>query len=330
MRPYRRAHAHCSLVRLLALAASLGAALAGGCSCGTNGRSADQTDQGPWLVEETDVLGRTLHLTAYPQRIVSTAPSNTELVLQLGCRDRLVGVTDYYGYPELVEGIARVGGFSDPSIETILALEPDLVLVARGIRMEILERLREFDLPVFCLDTVSIDDLYRDLATVGRLLGVEERATSLVERMRSEIGAITAKLAGLDEGQRPRVFWLGQEEPLMTAGPGNLVDTIITLAGGRNVAADAGGEWIAYSLETLLVKDPEVIIVSADMGSARVPTDEEVLRRLRGDPTWSQISAVKTGRVHVVPTDLIGQPTPRVVEGLRLLARFFHPELFGG
>ena len=326
MQRHRTAFARRALLWLVVLAGTL----AGGCSCSSKAPQSGDVDKGPWLVEAKDVLGRTLRLKTYPQRIVTTAPSNTDIVLQLGCRDRLVGIADYYGYPELVEGIARVGGFDTPNLETILALKPDLVLVARGIRMEILERMRAFDLPVFCLDTVSIDDLYRDLTTVGRLLGVEERAEALVERMGSEIAAITAKLAGLDESRRPRVFWLGQEEPLKTAGPGNLIDTLFTLAGGRNVAADAQGDWIDYSLETLLVKDPEVIVVCADMGSARVPTNEEVLRRLRADPTWAQISAVRSGRVHVVPTDLIGQPTPRVVDGLRLLARLFHPELFGG
>ncbi|MBN1917884.1 MAG: ABC transporter substrate-binding protein [Verrucomicrobia bacterium] len=311
------------MLGLLVLAIALG-----GCSCRTEAPRTNARDNERWLVEETDALGGTLRLKAYPRRIVTTAPSNTDLILQLGCRDRLVGVSNYYGYPELVEGIARAGTFDQPSLETILALKPDLVLVARGIRMEILERMRGFELPVFCLDTVSMEDLYRDLATVGRLLGVEDRATTLVERMRGEIGAITETLADLDERARPRVFWLAQEEPIKTAGPGNLVDTMITLAGGRNIAADARGDWIDYSLETLLVKDPEVILVCADMGSGRVPNDEEVLHRLRADPTWSQIAAVSTGRVHVVPTDLIGQPTPRVVDGLRLLARLFHPELF--
>jgi len=300
--------------------------LIGAASCG--GRAPNTNDVGDGLIEETDVLGHRLRLDAYPKRIVSTAPSNTEIVLQLGCRDRLVGITQYYGYPELVEGIPQVGGYYDPSIETIMALKPDLVLVARGVSQEILGKMREFGLPVFCLDTEDLDDLYRDIATVGRLLGTQEAATALVERVRAGIAEVTTKTSALAEAQRPRVFWLGQEEPLQTAGPGNMIHTLFELAGGVNVAADARKPWPAYSFETLLVKDPQVIIVGTEAHTGGAHSANELLRRLRADPTWSKISAVKDGRVYVVPTDLIGQPTPRVVEGLDRLARCFHPELF--
>jgi len=304
----------------------LAALLVGACSCG--GRTPKTSDAGDRLIEATDALGRTLCLDAYPERIVSTAPSNTEIVLQLGCRDRLVGVSRFYGFPELVEGITQVGGYYDPSVETILALKPDLVLVARGTAQNILEKMREFDLPVFCLDTEDLDDLYRDIATVGRLLGREEAASALVERVKAGIAEISTKTGGLVESQRPRVFWLGQEEPLVTAGPGNMIHTLIELAGGLNVAADAGKPWPGYSIETLLVKDPQVIIVGTEAHTGRAGSSDEVLRRLRADPIWSKMTAVKDGRVYVVPTDLIGQPTPRVVEGLALLAGYFHPELF--
>jgi iron complex transport system substrate-binding protein len=312
--------------RFGAAASVLVAVLVTAASCGT--RSRQEHKSGDALVEETDVLGYVLRLDAYPARIVSTAPSNTEIVLQLGCRDRLVGISRFYGYPELVEGITRVGGYYDPNIETILALKPDLVLVARGISQEILDKMRDLDLPVFCLDTVDLDSLYRDVATVGRLLGVEEKAAALVEGVKAGIAEVTAKTRDLPESERPRVFWLGQEQPLLTAGPGNMVHTLLGLAGGVNVAADAEKPWPAYSLETLLVADPQVIIADADGLMGGEMSADELLRRLRADPIWSKLSAVKEGRVYLVPTDLIGQPTPRVVEGLRLLAGYLHPELF--
>jgi iron complex transport system substrate-binding protein len=312
--------------RLGAVASALVVLLAVAASCGT--RSREEHRSGDALVEETDALGRTLRLDAYPKRIVSTAPSNTEIVLQLGCRDRLVGISRFYGYPELVEGITRVGGYYDPNIETVLALKPDLVLVARGISQEILDRMRDFNLPVFCLDTKDLETLYRDVAMVGRLLGVEEKAAALIEHVKAGIAEVTAVTRDLAEAERPRVFWLGQEEPLLTAGPGNMVHTLFGLAGGVNVAADAKKPWPAYSLETLLVADPQVIIADASGLIGGEKSAEALLRRLRADPIWSKLSAVKNGRVYLVPTDLIGQPTPRVVEGLQTLAGYFHPELF--
>ncbi len=306
--------------------AALAALMLAGASCG-QGRPGDTTREDDALVEETDALGHTLRLAAYPERVVSTAPSNTEIVLQLGGRDRLVGVTRFYGYPDLVKGIPRVGGYYDPSIETILALKPDLVLVARGISQEILTRMRAFDLPVFCLDTQNLDDLYRDIATIGRLLGTQEEAAALVEKLKAAIERVAAVTRPLAGPQRPRVFWLGQETPLQTAGPGNMIHTLFELAGGANVAADATQPWPPYSLETLLVKDPQVIIADPQMLPKGETASNDLLRRLRADPIWSKISAVKNGRVYLVRTDLIGQPTPRVVEGLNVLLQHFHPEL---
>jgi iron complex transport system substrate-binding protein len=189
--------------------------------------------------------------------------------------------------------------------------------------------MQQVGLPVFCLDTQDLDDLYRDVSTVGRLLGVEEEAAALVEKTKAGIAQVTAKTSQVADSDRPRVFWLGQEEPLLTAGPDNMIDTLFELAGGANVAADASRPWPTYSLETLLVKDPQVIIVDAQMPSVRGEDAGEVLARLRAHSVWSQISAVKTGRVYMIRTDLIGQPTPRVVDGLRKLAEAFHPDLFG-
>jgi iron complex transport system substrate-binding protein len=341
MRMRRLAQSACGRAALALVA--LAALLTWGCSCGKNGPqdgdgekenqdrvtpSGDETATKRPVVEETDVLGSVLRLDAYPERIVSAAPSNTEIVLQLGCRDRLIGVSMYYGSPELVKGIARVGGYYDPNIETILALEPDLVLVARGVSREILDKMRAFKLPVFCLDTQDLDGLYRDIAIVGRLLGVEESATALIEQTRNGIAEVTEKTERLDESERPRVFWLGQEEPLMTAGPGNMIDTLFALAGGANVAADAPSAWPTYSFETLLVKDPEVIVAAKEGLMGREEDPAKLLKRLRAHRVWSRVSAVKTGRIYIVPTDLIGQPTPRVVEGLRIVAGCLHPELF--
>jgi len=297
-------------------------------SCGGPEPEQNGEQNSPSLVEEQDVLGHTLRLAAYPKRIVSTAPSNTEIVLQLGCGDRLVGVTRYYGYPERVRDITRVGGYYDPSVETIMALKPDLVLVARGISQEIFDMMRDLGLPVFALDTQDLQDLYRDVATVGRLLGEEPAAAALVQQVKAGIAAVTSKTRGLDESARPRVFWIMQEEPLLTAGPGNMITTLIGLAGGRNVAANAAKPWPSYSIETLLVNDPHVIVAAAEGLAGREKTSAALLERLRADPVWSKISAVKSGRVYLVPTDLAGQPTPRVVEGLHLLARHLHPELF--
>jgi iron complex transport system substrate-binding protein len=277
---------------------------------------------------ETQTALASISVREYPRRIVSMAPSNTETLLSLGLRENLVGVTDFYGDVEKVRGLPRVGGYTNPSVERIVALKPDIVFAARGNPRDVIAQLRRHGVPVFCLDTRSVSQLLSDVETVGRLTGVSDPANRLTAAIREEMQRIREKVDALNENDRPRVLWVGQEEPLRTAGPGSLVDELIILAGGDNVARNERDAWPSLSLEKLVLADPDVLILGEDKYKESPDKVRDTLSRFRRHPVWQNVSAVREGRVHAIPTDLLGQPSPAFILGLKELARRLHPNLF--
>ena len=280
------------------------------------------------LAAETDALGRRVSVREYPRRIVSLAPSNTEMLLFLGLRDKLVGVTSFYGAPEKLEGVAKIGGYINPSVAKVISLHPDLVFAARGNSRDAIEQLRRQGINVFTLDTRTVSGLLADIKKVGALTGRLEEARRLTGEIESEIREICQKVAKLSNREKPKVFWIGQEEPLRTAGPGSLVDELIGLAGGVNVAREEKSRWPSFSMEKLVLRDPEVIILGDDNWENPADRVAKALARFRKNRVWRNISAVKKGRVYYIPTDVLGQPSPAFVVGLKILARRLHPALF--
>jgi iron complex transport system substrate-binding protein len=280
------------------------------------------------LVAEIDALGKEVSLREYPRRVVSMAPSNTRTLLALGLRDRIVGVTSFFGSPEEVEGIARIGGYTNPRVDKIVSLRPDIVFAARGNPIDVVQQLRRQRMKVFTLDTRTVSGLLEDIRKVGALTGANERAAHLIAEIKREIHDVREKVSELPEPERPRVLWIGQEHPLRTAGRGSLVDQFIRLAGGTNVAGDEERPWPSYSMEKLVLRDPQVIILSEDTYKGSPDKVAETIARFRRHSVWQNVSAVREGRVHFIPADILGQPSPACVRGLKLLAACLHPDLF--
>lgn len=269
-----------------------------------------------------DDLGREVVLPARPERILSLAPSNTEILFALELGDRVVGVTDYCDYPQDVEGKERVGGFQDPNIEKIVSLSPDLILATGGIQAATVDQLAGLGIPVYVIDPHTVDESLEGILTVGKLAGVAGKADELHGRLNARVRAVTDKLADLPGEARPRVFYeVWPKEPLMTAGPGSFADDMITLAGGQNVAAETGEPYPQFSEEVLVAGDPEVIIT---------PFQETLDSLTKGDRTaWNGIDAVANGRVFVVDQNLVSRPGPRIIDGLEAFARAIHPGILG-
>ena len=158
----------------------------------------------------------------------------------------------------------------------------------------------------------------------------QEKARQITQEMRKEIRAVRGAVGELPSGEKPRVFWIGQEEPLRTAGPGSLVDELIGMAGGENVAREEQGPWPAYNMEKLVLHDPEILILGEDKYKDSPEKVSATIANFKRHPIWRRLSAVKEGRVYHIPTDLLGQPSPAVAIGLRLLASRFHPDSFPG
>ena len=268
----------------------------------------------------TDGAGNTVTIVSEPQRIVSLAPSHTEILYVLGLQDRIVGVTTYCNYPPAAAEKVKVGEFANISLEQVVGLEPNLVLGTSMHAAEVAPRLRELDIAVFIVDSQTVLEVLTDIQTIGRITGREEVAADLVAKMRNRIEAVQTAVEG---EPRPRVFWeLGPE--LYTAGPGSWINDLIELAGGENIADDVGTPWPQLSVEVIVLKDPDVVVL-ADHNYGE--TAEKVAER----PGWSDIAAVKVGRViELVEEDIFSRPGPRIVDALEFMARALHPERFAG
>lgn len=272
----------------------------------------------------TDDLGRSVTLTRPPQRIVSLAPSNTEILFAVGAGPQVVGVTDFCDFPPQVRGLPRVGGIvpGSLSVERVVSLAPDLVVSAGRLQQPVIDALARLGIPVLALEPRTIERVYENIRKVGQLTGHPDGAQVVVRTMQQRVEAVRRRIADLRPEERVRVFYEVWDNPLMTAGPGTFIGQLIELAGGINVFDDVGQDWPQVSLEELLRRDPDVILGPATHQSGLVLDD------LRRRPGWQTLRAVRAGRVHVIEDNLISRPGPRLVEGLEQVARALYPERF--
>ena len=278
----------------------------------------------PGAIEFTDQLGRVVKLEGTPQRIISLAPSNTEIIYALGLQDRLVGVTDYCDYPPEAKDKPGIGGFSTPNIEEIVALSPDLILAASIHEKRIIPQLEAKGMTVFALTAKTLDKTLAAITLVGKVTGKEEEASKLVAEMEARVKMITDKTAGLRQEQRPRVFYLTWHDPLKTSGAGTLLNELIQKTGGTNIFPDITGSK-SIDLEILVARDPQVMIAGIGMGTG----EDQPFQYLETESRLQNTEARKNGRIYGIDMDLSGRAGPRIVDGLEQFARCIHPEIFG-
>jgi iron complex transport system substrate-binding protein len=264
-----------------------------------------------------DMLGRRVRIPDHPARIVSLAPSITETVFALGDGDRLAGVTDYCDYPPEATRKPRVGGIATPNFEAILALRPDLVIAtSESNYADHVERLTSLGLPVYVVRPVDWETVFESIERIGDVLGRGAVARAQVAAMRRDADAIGLAVAG---APRPRVLYVVWPNPLIAPGRGTLINDLIQRAGGESVTAAEPLPYPRLSLETVVERRPDRIIVGRH-------GQESVEELLRGWERLGSVSAVREGRVYGVDGDLVHRPGPRMVEALRALARVIHPE----
>lgn len=274
-------------------------------------------------IEITDQLGRVVKLDRVPQRIISLAPSNTEILFALGLGDRIVGVTDYCDYPPEAKEKPSIGGFSTPNIEKLVALSPDLILATSIHEGRIIPQLEERGMTVLALAPKTLDEVLEAITLVGETIGKEEKASELVAAMQDRIKAVTDKTDTLPQNQRPRVFYITWHDPLMTAGLGTHHDELIRKAGGTNIAQDLTG-YADISLEAVIEANPEVMIAGVGMGTGK----DLPFQFVATEPRLRNTDARQNNRLYKIDTDLCSRPGPRIVDALEKFAEFIHPELF--
>ena len=274
----------------------------------------------PYPMTVTDMAGREVTIPSEPQRIVSLAPSITEILYALGLGDRVAGVTEFCNYPPEATQKPKVGGFSDVSMEKLLEAQPDLVLAASIHMAQVLPELEKLGLTVMVIDARDFPGVLESIQLVGKATGVEKNAEALVAQMQERADKVAL---AVKDRPRPRVFW-ELDPTLWTVGPGSFVQDLIERAGGQNIAANAEMAWVQLSAEAIIAADPEVIFLADHPWGESAET-------VKARAGWEKISAVVNGRIVELTqeqTDIVSRPGPRVVDALELIARALHPDAF--
>jgi iron complex transport system substrate-binding protein len=272
-----------------------------------------------------DGMNRDVSINTPVQKIVSLAPSNTEILYAINAGEQIVGRDDLSDYPEDAKTIQSIGGsMGKLNLEAIVTLKPDLVLAAGIISPEQIKSLEDLNLTVYFLpNPETLEELYQNIETVGKLTGHVEDATALNVSLKKRVAEIEKKISSGSQ-TRPKVFYeLDSTEPNKpwTSGPGTFIDLLITKAGGENIGASLTDEWAQISLEELIVQDPDIIL----LGDAAYGVTVESLHQRAG---WESLTAVKNNQIFTFDDDLVSRPGPRLVDGLETLAKLLNPELY--
>ena len=269
----------------------------------------------------TDDMGRGVRIEKVPRRIVSLAPSNTEILFALGLGDRITGVTKYCNYPEEAKQIEKIGGFATADPEKIIALKPDLILSFGSVQKSLVKELEENGQTVFWIYPRSINEILESFEKIGQVTGRLHDAQRLRKEIEEGIEMIQAKLKNIPEQEMPTVFRVMGFDPPATIGGAAFQTDVYRLAGGRNVFADTDKDYFQLDLETLIKLDPDIIVVCGE-------DEEEAITRIKNQEGWGDLTAVKTDRIVVISCDLICRPSPRIAQTIEQLARKFHPGRF--
>lgn len=257
-----------------------------------------------------DQTGVAIKLERAPERIVSLAPSNTEILFSLGLGSKIVGVTTACDFPAEAKAIDKVGDYNI-NIEAVVAKHPDLIVAVADLQMAVIEKLRQLKLNVVAVNPSTVEEVFSAIQLIGDVAGRSDAAKARVSELRARMAAVEKRAAGIPASQRPAVFVEIWNDPLMTCGKGTFVNDLVSGAGGRNIFGAVDG-WPQISSESVIAARPNVIILTAYNRS-------EVMGRRE----WRQVPAIVREQVYEIVPDLLVRPGPRLIDGLEALADIF-------
>lgn len=284
---------------------------------------ASQAIPTPAALAFTDGLGREISLNGPAQKVISLAPSNTEILFAIGAGSQVVGRDNLSDYPAEAANVADIGSaYEALNTELIVSLEPDLVLAAEINTPEQVKALEDVGLTVYYLkNPVTLEAMYTNLEIVAQLTGHENEAATLIESLSARVDAVTQKVAGLTE--KPTVFYeIDGTDPSKpwTSGPGTFIDTLITMAGGVNIGGVLSDQFAQISAEEIVLQDPDFII----LGDSAFGVTVESIGQRAG---WEELTAVKNNSIFPFDDNLASRPGPRLVDALEALLAILHPDL---
>jgi iron complex transport system substrate-binding protein len=274
----------------------------------------------PLYKDVVDEVGRTVHVPPSVQRIVSLAPSLTETIYALGLEDRLVGDTDYCDYPADAQKKTKVGGAINPSLEQIVALRPDLVLVTKSLnRIETVNALDGLGISSYATDPHTVEEIISSTERLAGVLGAPEAGTTLGADLERHLADLQQRLSGLPPR---RVLFIVWPDPLISAGKNTFIGDALRLAGATSIV-DSAQDWPHMSLEEVVRLQPDFLIFAESHSDSGQNQFDVVAER----PGWRGLDAVRNRRFAVI-SDAVNRPAPRIVSAIEDLARQLHPEAF--
>ena len=276
-------------------------------------------------IEVIDGEDNSIVLDQAAEKIIVLAPSVLEIADGLGAFNSIIEVDSFsvmMGEP-LAAGFEGVGDYQSLNVERIAELNPDILIAITGGPEDDYNKITELGIPVYrIVDVRGMEGVYEEISNISKIIGKEKEGLELISDLENEVEDIKSKLKGLEDDRRPDVFYEIWNEPLMSAGEDTFMNDLIEIAGGKNILSGDGlMGWVEYSLETLIEKDPDVIIAPVSLAA-----DPSVILE---DPRFAAISAVMNGDVYIIPDNPISRPSQNIIKGLQMLAKAIHPEIFG-
>jgi iron complex transport system substrate-binding protein len=274
----------------------------------------------PASLQFKDEVGREVTISFPPKRIISLAPNITEILFSLGLDEEIVGVSIHCNFPERAKSKVRVGSYISIDFERIVSLNPDLVIATgAGNTRDMVERLRQLGYPTYVIFPKNFDGILRSIDHMGKFVDRQKEAMTIIQEMKTRRQRVIEMTQDLP---RTKVFLQIGEAPLVTVGRGSFADDLIRLAGGENIAGREKGMYPRLGMEEILKRSPEVILISS------MNPKGDYRRVIQEWARWKMIPAVKNGRIHLIDSDLIDRPSPRIIDGLEEVARLLHPGRF--
>ena len=276
-------------------------------------------------IEVLDGEGNSIVLDQPAEKIVVLAPSVLEIADGLNAMEKVIEIDNFsvmMGEP-LAAGFEGVGDYQSLNVERIVELDPDILIAITGGPEDDYNKVAELGIPVYrVVDVRGVEGIYEEISNISKIIGKEKEGLELISDLRSEVEDIKSKVEALEDDGRPDVFYEIWNEPLMSAGEDTFINDLIEIAGGKNILSGDGlMGWVEYSLETLIEKDPDIIIAPVSLAA-----DSSVILE---DPRLATISAVINGDVYIIPDNPISRPSQNIIKGLQMLAKAMHPEIFG-
>jgi iron complex transport system substrate-binding protein len=267
-----------------------------------------------------DEVGRKVAIPFPPRRIVSLAPNITEILFSLGLDEQIVGVSIHCNFPEKARSKVQVGSYLSPDLEKIISLKPDLIIATgAGNTRDTVEHLQKLGLPTYVIFPKNFDEILKSISHLGQVVDREKEALGIIQGMQKRSQRVIKITQDLP---RPKVFVQIGDTPIITIGRGGFADDLIRLAGGENIAGKEKEMYPRLGIEEILRRAPEVILISSMNPKA------EYHKVFQEWARWKIIPAVRDGRIHLIDSDLIDRPSPRIIDGLEEMAKIFHPQQF--